>query len=146
VRAPAGRTSPRQHRAPQLWLAALPGAVRDFPAKPSLVTAMFTPSIGHWYAGKVATRGLGLRAAGGATALLGLGASLSECPIIGESDCTPALGLALMVLGGAVFVGGMVDDLVTAPRRVRRYNQERGFGVAPIVTPGSAGLALAGQF
>ncbi len=113
----------------------------------TVVSATFGPSIGHWYAGKGATRGLGLRLAGGATALLGVGLALAECPISFSGDpCEPGLGIVLLAIGGAVFVGGMVDDVVTAPRRVWRYNQERGFGVAPVVTPSSTGLALGGRF
>lgn len=124
----------------------------DEPARYSLlmttgsITALVGPSLGHWYAGKLGTRGLALRAAGAATALLGLGAAMAECPLL-SSDCQPMLGIGLLVVGAGVFVGGMVDDVITASARVRRYNRERAAPViAPVVTGQGAGLALGGTF
>ena len=52
--------------------------------------------------------------------------------------------------GGTGLRAGIIYDAATAPARVRRYNREHGVGaavgIAPVVAPGSTGLALAGQF
>lgn len=108
---------------------------------------MFAPSVGHWYAGKFATRGMGLRALAAVTGLVGLAVALDQCPLFSSEPCDGMTG-AILILGSAgLFVGGTIDDIVTAPRRVRRLNRERGgVAIAPTVTHHSAGLALGGRF
>ena len=51
----------------------------------------FAPSFGHWYTGKFATRGLGLRAAGAGTALIAMTWAFSECPLFG-GECEESAG------------------------------------------------------
>ncbi|HEX7836096.1 MAG TPA: hypothetical protein VF469_01470 [Kofleriaceae bacterium] len=101
------------------------------------------PSLGHWYAHSYATRGLGLRLAGAGVFALALAAS-SRC----EDDCNtsgPITGAALLALG--LYIGGSLDDLVTAPGDARRYNQRfQSLAVVPMVRPDSGGLLLTGRF
>ena len=110
--------------------------------------AVLGPSFGHWYAGKVATRGLGLRVGGIGSALLGLFLLVTDCPLDHEETlCDSKIGLVTLIGGAGLFLGGTIDDIVTAPRRVRRRNQRlAGVALAPMVTPRSAGLALGGWF
>jgi len=108
---------------------------------------MFGPGFGHWYAGKFATRGLGLRAAGLASAVLGVGVALAECPLFSEEECDPSVGTTLLIVGAGLFIGGTIDDIVTAPSRARRRNQRfESVGIAPVLTSRSAGFALGGRF
>ena len=112
------------------------------------LTTIFTPSIGHWYAGKFFTRGMGVRLGGAASALMGVGVALSECPILGsDPDCESTAGGVLIGLGAVLFAVGTIDDIVTAPGRVREYNRRlHDVAVVPAVHDGGAGLALAGRF
>jgi hypothetical protein len=113
---------------------------------------VFAPSFGHWYADKYLTRGLGLRVAGGLVVLAGAVVALAESPLFSESEDSggsddPVAGPLIALAGVGLFVAGTVDDIITAPRRVRRLNRERaGFALAPIVTQHGAGLALGGRF
>jgi hypothetical protein len=117
------------------------------------VGSVFAPSFGHWYADTYATRGLMLRLGGMAGALAGALVALAEDPIsFGHDDPPtapndPVIGPAIAIVGAGMFVAGTIDDIVTAPRRVRRMNREREAGVslAPMVTQRSAGLALGGR-
>jgi hypothetical protein len=114
---------------------------------------VLAPSFGHWYAGKYLTRGLGLRLGGGALMITGLIVALMEEPLSfghddeEDDDGDAVYGPAIAIAGVGMFVWGTIDDIVTAPGRVRRLNRERaGIAVAPIVTQHSAGFALAGRF
>jgi hypothetical protein len=104
------------------------------------------PSAGHWYGGKVLTRGLGIRTAGAGLAFIGAMMEFSECFL--ETDCEePEAAKLLVGLGAIGWVWGTLDDIVTAPGRVRRYNDaHRRVAVVPTLTRDSAGLALAGEF
>lgn len=105
------------------------------------------PSIGHWYAGKYVTRGLGLRALGVAAAFTGAMVALSECGLFSEEPCDPTGGETIALLGAGLFIAGTVDDIVTAPGRVRRHNERlAGLAVAPVLTQHSAGFAIGGRF
>lgn len=118
------------------------------------VGSVFAPSFGHWYADAHLTRGLGLRLGGMAVVLAGAFVAFTEDPITyGHDDPPtesnePVIGPAIAIIGVGMFVAGTIDDIVTAPRRVRRLNREREVSVslAPMVTHQSAGLALGGRF
>jgi len=120
-----------------VWLAAA-GALGTFLA----------PSFGHWYAGKYLTRGVGLRAAGVLSLAAAVAVAVAEHSLIADeysaerSWKTEALALA----GAALLLGGAVDDMVTTPRRVRQRNRARSVAIAPLASPGLAGLALGGRF
>jgi hypothetical protein len=109
------------------------------------LSAMFTPSFGHWYAGRFATRGLGLRLVGAGFATLALLSFIAIC----EDECTPTLPKALLVTGVGFAVAGTIDDIATAPRAVRRYNQrQHSASIVPVIRRdnSSVGLAITGQF
>ena len=103
---------------------------------------LVAPSFGHWYAHELLSRGLGLRVGGVAASLVGLiaAAACSECEIN-----EPAV--VLVLTGAALYVVGTLDDIATAPRRARHYNERvQGLAVAPMVGRDSAGFAITGRF
>jgi len=112
--------------------------------------ATFAPSFGHWYAGKFWTRGLGLRAAASGTALVAAMWALSECPILAsEDECNETDGPAVLMVGAiGLWVYGTIDDIVTAPGRVRAYNKEHAgiVAITPMLRRDGGGLALTGRF
>jgi len=125
-----------------------------------LIGALVAPSFGHWYAGKYVTRGMLGRGLGIVTFIVGALADSEGCSLFysGHGDPEPAdcgddfrtvKGTALMIAGIALFVGGTVDDIVTAPRRARRHNEKLralSVSVMPVVRHDSGGLALVGRF
>ncbi len=86
-------------------------------------SALIGPSIGHWYAGKVMTPGLGVRALGFA-----LGAAAFGTDDLGE-------GLGLLMLGSTAILGGAIYDIATAGRSAREYNFEHATRTIPMVVP-----------
>lgn len=111
------------------------------------LSAFFAPSFGHWYAGKFATRGLGLRAGGAVVAVIGASVALSQCPLFSEEPCDGTEGVLIALAGMGMYIAGVVDDIATAPRRVRERNaRASSIAVAPMVTGRSAGLAIGGRF
>jgi len=123
-------------------------------ASVGLVGTLVAPTFGHWYGGKGFTRGFALRigAVGlGFTALVVAfsGCSISfghddqeEDPNCGQGETAGAL-LGLTALG--LWIGGTVDDIIQAPKRVRRRNAAR-FAVTPLMRDDRVGLALVGAF
>jgi len=105
---------------------------------------LFAPSFGHWYAHSYLTRGLGLRVAGAAATLLGFSLLLSQC----EDECSNAGFAAALMLGGAgLYLGGTIDDIATAPGKVRQYNQRfQNVVIAPMIRGDSSVLMIAGRF
>ena len=105
-----------------------------------LIGTFLAPSIGHWYRGAWVTRGMGVRAVGVLTFAYGVLKAV-QC---GSCDETTEL----LVWGGlALYVGGTIDDIVTAPLRVRQHNRRlQQIQLAPMVSPRTAGLALGGRF
>jgi hypothetical protein len=114
---------------PQVWVAGLIGAV-------------LAPSFGHWYRGKILTRGLRVRVAGAALGGLAVGRAIT-C----EDGCTGTME-AVMAFGGfALYIVGTAHDIFTAPIEVQKHNQRiELLGLAPVVSSQSAGVALAGRF
>ncbi len=124
-----------------------------------LLGGMFAPSFGHWYSHKIITRGLLLRGGGFVVAIIGAIADSEGCSLVysGHGDEEPAdcgdnfrtaKGTAIMIAGALMFLGGTVDDIVTAPRRARRYNESlrTTLTLAPLVRTDGGGLALVGRF
>lgn len=106
-----------------------------------LGSVLVGPSIGHLYAGKLVTPGLGVRALGFA---LGLAAA-------GTDDLDDAIGLLL--LGSGCVIGGAVYDIATAGRSAREYNFQQAKRMmptfAPVTTngqPAGVQVGLAGAF
>jgi len=105
---------------------------------------LLAPSFGHWYAHSYLTRGLGLRVAGVTATFFGLGVLLGSC----EDECSDAGLAAALLLGGAsLYVGGTIDDIATAPGKVRRYNERfQNVALVPMIRSDSGGLMIAGRF
>jgi hypothetical protein len=101
---------------------------------------VFGPSAGHWYVGRGVTTGLVLR---------GVAAAAVAALVISDTRDDAAL-----ILGGlgalAVWETGVIWDMVTLPRAVRRYNKAHALTVAPLVgstgTGSVTGLAVGGAF
>jgi hypothetical protein len=106
------------------------------------ITAMIVgPSAGHWYAGRTWTTGLKLRLAGGA---------IVGAMVLGEQYRPLDTGTVItgLLTAVALWEVGVIWDVVTIPRAVRRHNREqaRAFAIAPFATERSAGLGIAGAF
>ncbi|HEU0037134.1 MAG TPA: hypothetical protein VFQ53_41275 [Kofleriaceae bacterium] len=107
----------------------------------------FGPSIGHWYAHDALTRGMGLRALGVGAMFAGILTVLSseDCDIdtnCGGNEVAPAV---LIIGGVGLYVAGTVDDIATAPKAVREYNN-RQLMVVPVANAHGGGFAIAGRF
>lgn len=120
-----------------------------------MVGALIAPSFGHWYSGKYLTRGGVLRVAGLVTFVAGVLADSEGCSLFygGHGDPEPAdcgddfrttKGTVIILAGIAMFAGGTIDDIVTAPGRARRRNDS--LRVQPIVRADGGGVAIAGAF
>jgi hypothetical protein len=114
----------------------------------SAALAWFGPSFGHWYTGRVFTRGLGLRAAGAGTAFVGAMWAFSECGIL-EENCENSGGPAVVAIAGlGLWIWGTVDDITSASGAVRAYN--RGLvsdvAVVPMIRGDGGSVALTGRF
>jgi len=122
------------------------------------IGVFLAPSFGHWYAGKYWTRGLALRLGSIGVLFGGLLIALSSdpCPLFGghdtascDSGSTPdTIAIATVIAAGGMFVWGTVDDIVDAPRRVRRMNAEAGYtlSLAPLRSRDATGIALVGRW
>jgi hypothetical protein len=54
---------------------------------------------------------------------------------------------AFLVGGLVLYAAGTIDDIVTAPLRVRQHNRRlQQVQLAPMVAPGAAGVVLGGRF
>jgi hypothetical protein len=96
------------------------------------------PSAGQWYAGEGVTTGLVLRGgAAVAVTFLALRDPYLDDPVLTVGGLLAAVG---------VWETGVIWDLVTLPRAVRRHNRKVDMLVTPVVTDRSAGLALAGRW
>lgn len=109
---------------------------------------LLAPTFGHWYAGSIVTRGLGVRVLGVGSAFTGALYAFSHCGWEGEGDCDEAdLGAALLIAGAALYIAGTVDDIATVSGKVRRHNNRMlGIAVVPTLRSDSGGFAIAGRF
>jgi hypothetical protein len=109
---------------------------------------MAAPGLGHIYADRFATRGLALRAGGASIAFLAAILGTLQYGGSGRPSDSRDLATSSMLLGGtALFVAGTIDDIVTAPAAVRRYNRRlRGLAITPVLGPDLGGVALAARF
>jgi hypothetical protein len=106
---------------------------------------LLAPSFGHWYAHSFFTRGMTLRLAGVVSGFLGF-VGLLAC----EEDCTSSgtnLSAGLLLAGAGLYIGGTIDDIVTAPGEARRYNQRfQNVTIAPMIGRDNRGLMITGRF
>jgi hypothetical protein len=106
------------------------------------------PGLGHMYADSFATRGLAMRFGGASIAFLGAILGALQYADGGRPRNSGDLVTTSMLLGGvALFAAGTIDDIVTAPAAVRRYNRRlRGLAITPMLGPDRGGIALAARF
>jgi hypothetical protein len=102
------------------------------------------PSLGYFYAGLVGRGfvGLGVRAIG----LAGLIGGLSF--LLDEMNKKPALGVPLLLGGGALFFGSMFCDLAKVREAVRKRNdriRNASLNIAPVLSPRSKTVGLSLQ-
>jgi hypothetical protein len=112
------------------------------------IGTMFAPSFGHWYAHDALTRGLGLRWLGGGVVVAAAVVAFSECPLFSGEDCHPSAAAPLLAIaGGGLFIGGTIDDIVTAPGAVRRRNQRlHDVAIVPMIRRDHGGVMVSGRF
>jgi hypothetical protein len=104
--------------------------------------AILLPSAGHWYAGKRATIGMGVRLAGAVAA----GASLA---ILRSEDGGDAEGSLLPVfwLGAGTVAVGAIYDIATASSQVEAWNRNHSELRPTVLRTGDGyGLGIAGRF
>jgi len=108
----------------------------------------FAPSFGHWYAHSFGTRGMAIRALSTGGMVLGAMIELSECPLFeADEHCSSGAGPALIIAGFIGYLGGTLDDIITAPRKARAYNQRhRELAIVPVVHSNTGGISLVGRF
>ena len=118
-----------------------------------LGSSVFTPSLGHWYAGRYLTVGLGVRAAAAGLATWGIlnYSQTVRCNTFEYMECKNLKGGAIVVLGisAIAFVGGAAYDFKTLDESVDSYNAR--FALTPTILPTTsgppgAGLVLSGAF
>jgi hypothetical protein len=111
------------------------------------IAAIIGPTTGHIYAGDTLNRGLGMRAGGLGLALIGMITIFSACPLFGDScdEGTADAGIAILIGGGLLYVGGTIYEIATAPRSARRHNAGT-LSLAPVPVHSGAGFALTGRF
>lgn len=104
------------------------------------VGVVVAPSFGPWYARAAFTRGLGLRLLGGPMAVAGLIMQLDcypdECR---ESGGEPRERRRMLFVGGAMFIGGTLDDILGAPRRARAHNDRHRVALVPLAGRAASG-------
>jgi len=110
---------------------------------------LLAPTAGQWYAGRIVTPGLGLRAVGTVLAL-----SAIKPPCDGLSACDPhedRFNKPLLTAAVAIGVGGLVWDVATAGAAADDFNREHArITVAPTALSARdglvPGLAVMGSF
>jgi len=95
------------------------------------------PSAGHWYAGEGVTTGLVLRG----SAVTGMVFLALRDPYLEQ----PVLTIGGLIAAVGVWETGVIWDLVTLPRAVRRARAHEVL-VAPLVGSDTTGLALSGRW
>jgi hypothetical protein len=116
--------------------------------------ALIGPSAGQWYSRGNAyfTPGLGIRLGGGLIMALGFGAALDHACQNGtcEVPIRDHNSDALIGLGAAVAVAGMVFDIATAAGEARKANDRRRIAFEPTVMTTAhgttTGLGVSGAF
>jgi len=107
------------------------------------VGTLLAPSFGHWYAGALGGRGLGLRVAGAGAAFLGLAYVFTVC----EDECNIGPGEGLLLVGAGLYLIGTIDSIATAPGAARRQNHRfQNVAIVPMIRHDRGGIAIAGRF
>ena len=111
------------------------------------LATMAAPGLGHMYADAFITRGLAARFGGAGIAFLGTILRVVHADGGRPGDSGDLLTGSMILGGAALFAAGTIDDIVTAPAAVRRYNRRlRGLAITPILGPDRRGVALVVHF
>jgi hypothetical protein len=107
---------------------------------------MLGPSVGHWYAGKVFTRGAAMRLLG--AGIIGVGFLAAKKYPENDGDFIDDRGLGIAIGGTVVIVLGALVDWGTAGESARKRNERITPTVTAIKTPtgSTPALGLAGSF
>jgi hypothetical protein len=97
----------------------------------ALVGGVLLPSAGHWYAGKLVTTGMALRAGGALAMLL----------MYGDPDSRDGA----IAMGVLAMTGGAIWDIATAGDAVEDWNRAHA-AVAPMRVGSGYGAGLVGRF
>jgi hypothetical protein len=112
-----------------------------------VIASFFTPSLGHWYAGKFATAGMAARGVGGGLMIAGVAIALDQCGF--EGSCDSTAGTVLALTGAGLYVGGAIWDIATASRTAEDWNAAN-FRITPTAVPSasgpSPGVSITGEF
>ncbi|MBA3461403.1 MAG: hypothetical protein H0T46_15680 [Deltaproteobacteria bacterium] len=109
-----------------------------------LWSTVITPSLGHWYAGEVASTGFKIRLAGAAIVGVGL-AQAMRCLFCEDED----RGLVAATIGGGIYAIGAIWEIADAPGAAERRNK-RELQIAPAMVSTGAhptlGVGIGGTF
>ena len=111
------------------------------------VVTMFAPAMGNWYGGERWTRGMTLRVAGSAAVGVGYLFLMGKCSTHGDEGdegCDTGDGALRLGPGIAVVTAGVLHDVLTARRAVRRRNAA--LTVVPVPTAHGLSVSVAGTF
>lgn len=122
-----------------------------------LVTSVFTPSLGNWYAGEYLTWGMAVRGGAAALGVYALAAQYETVTCANASSSTQqckqiqSTGIALLIVAAIAYVGGSAYDVLDASDAVDRYNSRHGIQLTPTAMRGvngapTPGLAVVGRF
>lgn len=118
-----------------------------------LGSAVVTPALGQWYAGRYLTPGTAIRAAAALLATYAVVhySQTERCGTVEFKECSGLQSEAVALLGvsAIAFVGGAALDVKTLPDAITDYNAR--FTVTPMLMPTTtgppgAGLGLSGAF
>ncbi len=113
------------------------------------LSSLFTPALGHWYAGSYATPGMGMRVGGGLLIAVGFSMSFKGFPSEQERGAEATVGEVIGIAGIGLFAGGVIYDIATAGRAAKRWNAKH-MQLAPSVVSSGAhttmGIGLSGAF
>lgn len=112
------------------------------------ISILSTPSMGHWYSGKIVTTGLIIRVAGALATAVGVAS------VAGSDDGCSGCGIGLLLgYGGlATIATGVVYDIATAHKAARSYNDSQAPRMSLVPTMAKhdgvtqTGLAAIGTF
>ena len=108
------------------------------------LSSFITPSLGHWYADDLLTAGMGIRAAGVGSMLIGLAESFGCWG--NDEGCDTGRADTLIYLGAGAYVAGTVYDIATARSAARERNEGlRITSIAPTAIQSGAGQVTMGM-
>lgn len=113
------------------------------------LAGIVTPAAGEFYSHKWLTAGMAMRAGAILPLYLGFITTSTEICATTDSQCR-ANGAAIIGLGAALYIGGVVLDIALAPRAAHSWNRRHELQVIPTAmrsnSSTTSGLALSMKF